>query len=292
MLRSADRYFIVVREEALCLMCAEEANVVEMRSVEKAASCLSVPVGGSVSCVLGMDAVVLGDGGVSSGAVGMYMYVFAGDVSVSGGGDTELCGFDTVLSSAVSGGLCVLYRMSGCGDTDVSGDDTVVSGAISGGLCDLDRVSGGDVVVRVGEISLAGSGDTVACGVDEPMCGDSSVMTAGEFDVRGCDSIVSDGAGDSSGVGVVDDVVACGDDTLLHDAVRVAGWLSVVGDTLMCGAGVARSNRRDPAAVVGLVVAQPVGWMGSSAQTIPCTPSHHRCTQCVCVVVYWQLPDI
>ena len=32
--------------------------------------------------------------------------------------------------------------------------------------------------------------------------------------------------------------------------------------------------------------------MGSSAQTIPCAPSHHRYTQCVCVVVYWQLPDI
>ena len=35
-----------------------------------------------------------------------------------------------------------------------------------------------------------------------------------------------------------------------------------------------------------------VGLTGSSAQTIPCAPSHHRCTQCVCVVVYWQLPDI
>ena len=35
-----------------------------------------------------------------------------------------------------------------------------------------------------------------------------------------------------------------------------------------------------------------VRWTGSSAQTIPCAPSHHRCTQCVCVVVDWQLPDI
>ena len=35
MLRSADRPFIVVREEALCLMCEEEASVVEMRPVEK-----------------------------------------------------------------------------------------------------------------------------------------------------------------------------------------------------------------------------------------------------------------
>ena len=35
MLRSADIPFIVVREEALCLMCEEEASVVEMRPVEK-----------------------------------------------------------------------------------------------------------------------------------------------------------------------------------------------------------------------------------------------------------------
>ena len=40
---------------------------------------------------------------------------------------------------------------------------------------------------------------------------------------------MSDGAGDSSGVEVVNDVVSCGDDTLLHDAFRVGGWLSVVG---------------------------------------------------------------
>ena len=37
-----------------------------------------------------------------------------------------------------------------------------------------------------------------------------------------------DGAGDSSGVEVVDGVVACGDDTLLPDFC-VGGWLSVVG---------------------------------------------------------------
>ena len=53
---------------------------------------------------------------------------------------------------------------------------------------DLDNVSRGDVVVRVGEMSLSGGGDAVVFGVDEPMC---------------CrDSLVS---GDSSGV---DDVVA------------------------------------------------------------------------------------
>ena len=76
-LRSADRPFIVVRGEALCLMCDEEARVVQMRPVEKAAPALSGPVGGSASCVLGLDAVVLDDGG---------------DVSVSRGGDMDLCG--------------------------------------------------------------------------------------------------------------------------------------------------------------------------------------------------------
>ena len=123
MLRSADRPFIVVREVALCLMCEEEASVVQMRPEERAASALSGPVGGSVSYVLGVDAVVLGDGGVSSVVVGRYVSV--GDVS--GGGDKELCGLDTVLSGAVSGGLCDLDRVSGGGDTAVSGVDTVMS---------------------------------------------------------------------------------------------------------------------------------------------------------------------
>ena len=54
-------------------------------------------------------------------------------------------------------------------------------------------------------------------------------MTAGELDVCACDSLVSDGAGDSSTVEVVDDVVACGDDAVLPDAFRVGDWLSVVG---------------------------------------------------------------
>ena len=48
MLRSAVRYFIVVREEATCLVCEEEARVAHMRQVEKAAPALSGHVGGSV----------------------------------------------------------------------------------------------------------------------------------------------------------------------------------------------------------------------------------------------------
>ena len=41
--------------------------------------------------------------------------------------------------------------------------------------------------------------------------------------------IVYDGVSDSSDVEVVDDVVECGDDTLLPDAFRVGGCLSMVG---------------------------------------------------------------
>ena len=44
--------------------------------VEKAAPSLSGPVGGSVSYVLSLDAVVLGDGGVSYGDVGRYVSVY------------------------------------------------------------------------------------------------------------------------------------------------------------------------------------------------------------------------
>ena len=69
-LRLADKPFINVREEALCLLCEEEASVVAMRPVEKAAPCLSRPVGDSMSCVLGLDAVVSCDGGVTAGDVG------------------------------------------------------------------------------------------------------------------------------------------------------------------------------------------------------------------------------
>ena len=272
-LRLANRPFIVVREEALCLMCEEESRVVEMRPVEeKAAPALSGPVGGSV------------------------LNVSVGDVSV----DMELSGVDTVVSGAVGGGLCDLNRVSGCGDTDVSGLDMVVSGAVSGGLCDLDSVSGDgdtgmsddldnvsgvDIVVRVGDMSLSGGGDAVVLGVDgsvcgvnpvladsilnlcgidtvvssddEPVCGDNSVVTAGEFDVCGCGSLERDETGD---VVSVDDVVACGDDPLLPDAVRVGGRLSVVVDTLVCDSGVAQSGRGDAEVMVAPGMAQPV-WM-------------------------------
>ena len=88
----------------------------------------------------------------------------------------------------------------------------------------------------------------------------SSIMTTDELDVCGCDSVVSDETGEVVSVDYVDDVVACGDDPLLPDVVRLGGRLSVVGDTLVCGAGVARSDRGDTEAVVGSGVAQR-GWV-------------------------------
>ena len=91
----------------------------------------------------------------------------------------------------------------------------------------------------------------VVSGVEDSVCGINSVMTAGELDddVCGCDSVVSDEAGVSSGVEVfvsVDFVVACGDDPLVPDVVRVGDWLSMVGDALLCGAGMARGGRTCP----------------------------------------------
>ena len=50
---------------------------------------------------------------------------------------------------------------------ELCGVDTVVSRAVSGCLCDLDSVSRGDLVVRVGEMSLSRCGDAVVSGVDE-----------------------------------------------------------------------------------------------------------------------------
>ena len=165
MLRLADKPFIVVLEEALCLMCEEEAIVVDMHPMAKAAPALSGPVGGSVSYVRrGLDAAVLCDGGMTANSGDVGRYVSVGDVSC--GGDMELSGVDTVVSGIVIGGLCDLDRVSGGGDTELSDVDTVVSGDVSGCMCDLDSVSRCDVVVRVGEMSLAGGGGTVVSGVD------------------------------------------------------------------------------------------------------------------------------
>ena len=135
------------------------------------------------------------------------------------------------------------------------GGDAVLSGVD-------EAVCGVSLVMAAGVLDLCGV-DTVAAGVDGSVCCVNSVMTAGELDICVYDSVVSDETGDSSGVEVVVsvyDVVACGDDPLLPDAVRVGGWLSVVGGTLVCGAGVARSGRGDTEVVVGQGVAQ-AGWV-------------------------------
>ena len=95
-------------------------------------------------------------------------------------------------------------------------------------------------------MSLTGGGDAVVSCVDESVCGISSVMTAGELNVCGYHSVLSDEAGNSSRVEVavsIDDVVACGDDPLLPDAVRVGGRLPVIGDTLVGLSRVAGSGR-------------------------------------------------
>ena len=188
---------------------------------------------------------------------------------VSGVGDTGVSCVDTLVSATVSRSLCDIDRVTGGVDTlvsatvdgclcdidSVSGDvDTVLSGAVSSGLCDLDRVSRGDLVERVGDISLSRGGDAIKSGVDEYVCGVSSIMTADGLDVCGRDSVVSDETGEVVSVDDVDDIVACGDDPLLPDAVRFVDRLSV------CGAGVARSDRGDTEAVVGSGVAQR-GWV-------------------------------
>ena len=159
----------------------------QMRSVERATPASCVPVGGSVANVLGLDAVVLGDGGVSSVTVGRYVSV--GDMSVSDGGDTVECCVDTVLSGAGGGGLGDVDRVSGGGDTEVCCVDNVLSGAVSGGLCDLARVSGG--------------GDTVVCCVDTVLSGAvggglgdiDRVSGGGNTDVCGVDMVLSGAVG-------------------------------------------------------------------------------------------------
>ena len=261
MLRSADRPFIVVREEALCLMCEEEARIMHMRPVGKAAPGLSKHVGGiSVSGVSGVDTMI--SGAVSVGLCDLDM--------LSGGGDTGVIGVDTLVAATVSGGLCDIDRVTGVGDTGVSGVDTLVSatvsgslcdidsvsgdvdtvlsGAVSSGLCDLDRVSRGDLVERVGDISLSRGGEIMS-GVDESVCCANSVLAAGILD--------------SCGVEVVDDGVACDDGTRLPDAFRVGGCLSVVGP------GVA-----PPGWVDGLFCAD--GSLRPEPPPMPAMCSHHR----------------
>ena len=136
-----------------------------------------------------------------------------GKMSLPGGGDAVVSGVDE--------SVCYVNSVLADGILDMCGVDTVVPG-VDESVCYVNSV------LADGIIDMCGV-DTVVSGVDEYVCGVSSIMTADELDVCGCDSLVSDGAGDSSGVEVVDDVFACGDDTLLPDALRVDGWLSVVG---------------------------------------------------------------
>ena len=130
-------------------------------------------------------------------------------------------------------------------------------------------------VLSVGGLLAAGildrcGVDTVVSGVDEPVCSVSSVMPAGELEVCGCNSLVSDEA--------------------LVIRVVLLRWLVKLLRVVMTHCCLA----------LFVVVAvcwwldyewlNLIGWTGSSAQTGPCGPCHHQCTQCVCVVFYWQLP--
>ena len=207
-------------------------------------------------------------------------------LTLSGGGDTDVCGVDKVLSGAVSRGLCDLDRGSGGDDTDVCCVDAVLSGAVGGGLCDPDRVSRGVTVVGDGDVSVAGGGELVVCvvvsGVDESVCGVNpvmtygvldlcgvdtvmsgvdkfvcsvgTVMTAGESDVCGGDSVVSGEAGELNEV----DVFVCGEGPLV---VGVGDCLSVVPDEVLCCAGVTRGDGGDAESslVLGSGVALPGG---------------------------------
>ena len=176
---------------------------------------------------------------------------------MSGGGDTDVCGMDRVLSGAVGGSLCDLDRVSR-GATVVSDDDVSVAGGGDLAVCVVvsgveESVCGVNPVMTAGVLDLCGV-DTVMSGVDKFVCGVSAVMTAGESDVCGGDSVVSGEAGESSEV----DVVVCVDDPLL---VGVGDCLLVVGDAMLRGAGVTRGDGGDAesSVVLGSGVAPPGG---------------------------------
>ena len=137
--------------------------------------------------------------------------------------------------------MCGVNSVLAAGVLDLCGVDIVLYG-IGQYVCDVNSV------MSAGVFDLCGV-YTMVAGVDEPVCGVSSVMTPSQLDVCGCDSVVSDETGNSSGV----DVVVSSDDA-------GGGWLPVIGNTLMCGAGLARSDRGDTEVVVGPGVVQP-GWV-------------------------------
>ena len=256
MLRSADIPFIVVREEALCLLCEAEASVVEMRPVEKLAPALSGPVGGSVSYVGDLefssidtvvsDHVVVSDAcDVDNMSIGDIV-VRVGEVSLSGGGDAVVLGIDE-SECGVNPVLADHGILNLCGiDTVVSGVNQPVCGdslAMTADELEVCACDSDSLVMTAGEFDVcACDSDRLVMTADEfDACAcdsDRFVMTAREFDVCACDSdslvmtagdLVSDWAGDSSGAESVDDVVACSDDAVLPDVFRVGGWLSVVG---------------------------------------------------------------
>ena len=89
----------------------------------------------------------------------------------------------------------------------------------------------------------------MVCGVNETVCAVNAVISASVLDLFGVDTVVFDV--DKPVCGGVSSVMAVGElDTVVSDEV---------GDTFVCGAGVARTGRGDTGVVVGPGVVQP-GW--------------------------------
>ena len=185
MMGSADKPFIVVREEALCLMCEEEDRVVLMRSVKKATPALSVPsayvsVVDSVADMMCVGGVVLGDGGLSCGGVGgvglCASRACCCDAMVGPSAELVSEQAGLAVSDAMVGPSAELdFTQAGFADCDtvvdvcdvaVCGGDTAIEG-----LCDGDMVSG--------------RSDTVGCCVDtvaviEGLCEGDRVSGVGD----------------------------------------------------------------------------------------------------------------
>ena len=236
MMGSADKPFIVVREEALCLMREEEDRVVLMRSVEKATPALSVPsacvsVVDSVADALRVGGVVLGDGGLSC----------------SGVGGVGLCASRACCCDAMVGpsaelvseqaGLAVCDAMVGPSAEQVSEQARLaICDAMFGRSAELVSEQAG---LAVCDAMVGPSAELVSeqagLAVCDAMVGPSAELVSEQIGLAVCDAMVGPSAeldftqAGLAGCGtVVDvcDVVVCGGETVIEglcDGDRVAG---------------------------------------------------------------------
>ena len=232
-----------------------------MCPVGKAAPALSEHVGGiTVSDVVAGDTVM--SGAVSVGLCDLAM--------LSGGGDTDVSGVDTLVAATVSGGLCDIDRVTGVGDTGVSGVETLVSATVSGSLCDIDRVSG-DV-----DIVLSGAVSSGLCDLDRVSRGDL-VERVGDISFsRGGDAIIRM----LTSLCVVP--IRCWQ--LVSSTRVVLRWVMTVLRVTMAHGCLTRFVLVAVCRLLDQEWLHLVGWTGSSAQMDPCGPSHHRCPQCVRII--------